>query len=140
LGKEKIVKIEEFRFKFKKRIKLLDIQVEGDDTFVLNGIVIHNSVVHNGIPEDIPITGTQTIHVPGYRRKDGAYVRPHDVTYKNKRVVQIRTSTGERVFRVIDRIKARAPRPFLLEAMQEGIKFIDQDVGFCMARKGYRVK
>lgn len=100
----------------------------------------YSSQVHDGIPEDIPITGTQTVHVPGYRRKDGTFVRAHDVTYKNKRVVQIRTLTGERMFRVIDRIKARGPRPFLLEAMQEGITYIDQDIGFCMAKKGFRVK
>jgi len=108
--------------------------------------------VEFGIPEDIPITGTQKIHVPeyirkGYKRKDGVWVPPtkvkaHEVKLVNKRVIRIKPSRkyveegihkrewGKPIFRVIDKIKAREGQYFLTRSVKEGLKKLADDMEF----------
>jgi hypothetical protein len=70
MGIEKIVKIEEFKPK-RDSVTVWNIQVSGGDTFIYNGIVIHNSIVERGWNGGI-------VWIDSYTRKDGVFVRGHN--------------------------------------------------------------
>lgn len=95
--------------------------------------------VHEGIDHIIPITGDQTVHIRAYRRKDGARVKAHDVTYKNKRLIGFRPKyskfeRGPKIFRVISEIKPRPGSKFLERALKEQLPYIRNDFEFFLKR------
>jgi len=149
MGMEKITKIEKIITKKPKYV--YDIQISGGSTYILNGIIVHNSQVEFGIEADIPITGTQVIHRKsyrrkGYRRKDGTYIPPtmvkaHDIRYENKRLIGFRPKLSkfefqDRIFRVIDTIKARKGQFFLTRSVREGLPYLTEDISFLLNRIG----
>lgn len=141
MGMEKIISIEKINLKTRPHRILYDIQIEGGDTFALNGIVIHNSAVEFGIEQDIPIEGTQVVKVRSYRRRDGAIVKEHVAKYVNKRLIPIRPKFskfewGEKMFRVINKIKARPGQYFLSRAVMEGLKDLTKDIKFYLDKIG----
>jgi len=120
-----------------------------------NGVKIgyradYASAIEFGIPNDVPIKGDQVVHRRtyvrrGYTRKDGAYVPPavvpaRDVVYHNQRLIPLRESAekgrGKLIFRVISKIKARAGRFYLHRALQEGIKFLPEDIKYYLKDLG----
>jgi len=93
------------------------------------------AAVENGIPRDVPITGTQVVHRRGYTRRDGTYVPPQDIVYRNKRLIPMGRGRNLR-FRVIDTIRRREGVYFLLNSIREGIRSLPDDVRFGLERKG----
>jgi len=77
LGTEKVTKIKKIRTN-PQGVTLWDIQVSGGDTFVCNGIVIHNSYVERGTRAGIR-------NVRAYRRKDGSFVKAHSYFSRGQR-------------------------------------------------------
>jgi len=148
---ERITKIELYNSKTRPDKTLWDIQVEGGDTFVLNGIVIHNSDVEFGIDQDRPISGTQTINKRsyrrrGYRRKDGVYVGPatvkaHSVRLVGKRIIFVRPKLSKFEYQpgrfvAISKIRARKGQYFLTRAVKAGIKDLSKDMSIALKRVG----
>lgn len=130
---EKIKSIKEITTKMGPLPKVYDIQISGNDTLVLNGIIVHNSAIEFGHPE-IPIKGDQTVKVKSHIRRvftrgpEGrmAIVIPeHEVTYHNARVIPIK-SDGQLLFRVIHKIPERKGTFFLTNAIKEGFRKFPQ--------------
>jgi len=113
-------------------------------------------IVEEGIPYDIPIKGNQIIHRKGYIDKKGKYHPPKDITYKNKRVVFIKTrkmlSAGTKGkgpqtsvvpvgFRVISKISARKGYFFIRNSFEKEITTnLGNDVKFYLSKiKGVTV-
>ena len=99
----------------------------------------YSSAVEFGIPSDIPIEGTQIVKVRAFKRRGGAIVKAHEKKYVNKKVIGFRPKFskfefGAKMFRVIDKIKARAGQFFLSRSVQEGIKDLSNDIEFYMKR------
>jgi len=139
MGMEKITKIKKIVTKTRPIKTVYNIQVEGGDTFCLNGIVIHNSVVEFG-SRGYKISGDQyvTVKVPKPKRtksgrkslrstKVGAgYVR----VYHNKRLIPIKDkSSGKIIYRVITEVKERKGKFFLTNSVREGIQSLPADIG-----------
>ena len=134
-------------------IPVYDIEVEGNSTYFLNGILVHNSAVHQGVTEK-PIEGRQVVHVHSFQRRDGTVVRAHDKIYDGKRLIPIqvggklviaptraggfapRVTKRRQIFRVISKISARRPNPFLLKAIREELPHIKEDIAFYLKRYG----
>jgi len=159
---EKIKSIIEYRpGRGRKTHKMVyDVQVEGNDTFIYNGIVIHNSIIENGMPESY-YKGNQVVHVRRHRTKGGAWVKAHDKIFVNKRLMQIRSRMdwsrqeleasygiripgdvtrmkmyGEPIFVVMDKIPARKGQFFLTRAVLSGIKKLPEDLMWSLKRIG----
>jgi len=162
---EKIKSIIEYKpGKGRKSHKMVyDVQVEGNDTFVYNGVVIHNSRVEFGQPE-FHYTGSQNVKIKKHviHTKEGVKtIKAHTRTYVNKRLVRIRphqdwsrgeieASYGMRIpgnvtnvkiygapiFVVMSRIPARQGQFFFSRAIFEGIKKLPDDMKWSLAKIG----
>ncbi|MBI2020153.1 hypothetical protein HYS94_01915 [Candidatus Daviesbacteria bacterium] len=132
---EKIVSIRELVPKRATKIpEVFDIQTSGGGTFILNGIIVHNSDVEFGKPVR-PITETQEVFVRRFKRKDGVIVKAHTKKYINKRLIGFRPKLskferGEKIFRVISEEKEQTGQHYLGRAFQKEIKELPKDIEF----------
>ena len=98
------------------------------------------SSIEFGAPEQ-PITGTQTVKVKSFKRKDGSIVQAHTKKYVNKRLIRIRPKHskfewGKPIFRVIDKIAEKKPQLFLTRSVRDGIPYLPDDIRFELKRSG----
>ena len=110
-----------------------------DNGSVIGARAPYSVTVHEGIEYPIPITGAQTVHIRAYRRKDGAQVKAHDVTYKNKRLIGFRPKfskfeRGPKIFRVISEIKPRPGSKWMERALKQEIVFLKDDMKYQLQR------
>ena len=135
---EKIIKIEEYHSKTKQPKYLWDIQTSGGGTYVLNGIVVHNSVIEFGAPAK-PFTGDQVVHIRPHTKtmKSGkkVKVKGHNKVYHNSRLIRIRPKLakreyGEKMWVVMHQLPERKPQLFLSRAFRKEIVHLKDDIAF----------
>ena len=91
--------------------------------------VPYAAAVHSGV-EEKSITGNQVVHIQGTSKR-----KAHDRVYKNKRLVPI-GQNGRTIFRVIDKIARKEGRPFLMDAVKEGLPYLPEDIKFAFRQLG----
>ena len=144
MGIEKITKIEDITSRWRKP-DVYDIQTSGGGTFVLNGIIVHNSAVEFG-SEAHSYAGTeQTVHIKehkrkSYFRKDGKFiqssrVKAHDVKYTDKKLIGFRPKLskferGEMIVRVMKEMPARKGQFFLTRSTRLELPKLPIDIEF----------
>mgnify|MGYP001570207808 CR=1 FL=1 len=113
---------------------------------ITNGVELryrasYSEIVHDGRETAIPITGTQRIYRPTYRRKNGSVVQGHWVEYTNKKLIGFRPKIagskferGEKIWRVISEEKPRKGQFFLSRAVVENIPYLPNDIEFNLKR------